>query len=68
MNSTTLHICTSEPLSPIVHFWLLHTAHYAENIVSALLHKVSVLAESVEQKVGVTRRLTYTWWLLRWLG
>ena len=27
--------------NPIVHFWLLHTAHYAENIVSELLVAVT---------------------------
>ena len=54
------------PLNPIVHFWLHHTAHCMEKIVSARLRMGSASAERVGQgEVGeVTRRVTGTWWLL----
>ena len=54
------------PLNPIVHFWLDHTAHCAEKIVSARLRTGSVSAERVgEGEVGgVTGRVLCTWWLL----
>ena len=35
------------PLNPIVHFWLHHTAHCAEKIVSARLRAGSASAERV---------------------
>ena len=54
------------PLNPIVHFWLHHTAHCAEKIVSARLRTGSALAERVGQGEvgGVTGRVLCTWWLL----
>ena len=54
------------PLNPIVHFWLHHTAHYAEQIVSARLRAGSASAERVGQGElgGVTGRVLCTWWLL----
>ena len=54
------------PLNPIVHFWLHHTAHCAEKIVSARLHTGSASAERVGQGAvgGVTGRVLCTWWLL----
>ena len=54
------------PLNPIVHFWLHHTAHCAEKIVSARLRAGSASAERVGQgEVGrVTGRVLCTWWLL----
>ena len=54
------------PLNPIVHFWLHHTAHCAEKIVSTCLHAGSALAERVGQGEmgGVTGRVLCTWWLL----
>ena len=43
------------PLNPIVHFWLHHTAHCAEKIVSARLCAGSASAERVGQgEVGGT--------------
>ena len=53
-------------LNPIVHFWLHHTAHCAERIVSARLRTGSALAERVGQGEmgGVTCRVLCTWWLL----
>ena len=59
-----------------MHFWLHHTAHCAETIVSAHWYTGSVSAERVGQGEvgGVTHRVTYTWWLLGlavktpWLG
>ena len=43
------------PLNPIVHFWLHHTAHCAEKIVSARLRAGSASAERVGQgEVGGT--------------
>ena len=54
------------PLNPIVHFWLHHTAHCAEKIVSARLRAGSASAERVGQGEvgGVTSRVLCTWWLL----
>ena len=54
------------PLNPVVHFWLCHTAHCAEKLVSASLCTGSASAERVEQGEvgGVIRRVLYTWWLL----
>ena len=54
------------PLNPIVHFWLHHTAHCAEKIVSARLRAGSASAERVGQGEvgGVTGRVLCTWWLL----
>ena len=54
------------PLNPIVHFWLHHTAHCAEKIVSARLRAGSAPAEMVGQGEvgGVTGRVLCTWWLL----
>ena len=54
------------PLNPIVHFWLHHTAHCAEKIVSARLRAGSASAERVGQGEvsGVTGRVLYTCWLL----
>ena len=54
------------PLNPIVHFGLHHTAHCAEKIVSAHLHAGSVSAERVGQVEvgGVIGRVLCTWWLL----
>ena len=54
------------PLNPIVHFWLHHTAHCAEKIVSAHLRTGSASAERVGQGEvgGVTGRVLCTWWLL----
>ena len=49
------------PLNPIAHFWLYHTAHHAEKIVSARLRAGSASAERVG---GVIRRVLCTWWLL----
>ena len=49
------------PLNPIVHFWLHHTAHCAEKIVSARLRAGSASAERVG---GVTGGVLCTWWLL----
>ena len=47
--------CLINPLNPIVHFWLHHTVHCAEKVVSR-----------VEQGEvgGVTSRVLCTWWLL----
>ena len=49
-----------------MHFWLHHTEHCAEKIVSARLHASFVSAERVGQGEvdGVTHRVLYTWWLL----
>ena len=63
-------------LNPTVHFWLHHTAHCAEKIISAHLRTGSALAERVGQGEvgGVTHRVLCTWWLLGlavegpWLG
>ena len=57
---------TINPLNPIVHFWLHHTAHCAEKIVSARLRAGSASAERVGQGEvgGVTGRVLCTWWLL----
>ena len=52
---------TINPLNPIVHFWLHHTEHCAEKIVSVCLRAVSASAERVG---GVTGRVLCTWWLL----
>ena len=59
-----------------MHFWLHHTAHCAEKIVSARLRAGSASAERVGQGEvgqgevgGVTGRVLCTWWLLvgtRW--
>ena len=45
------------PLNPIVHFWLHHTAHCAEKMVSVRLHAGSALAKKVGQGEvgGITR-------------
>ena len=53
----------SNPLNPIVHFWLHHTAHCAEKIVSACLRAGSASAERVGQGEvgGVTGRVLCTW-------
>ena len=50
------------PLNPIVHFWLHHTAHCAEKIVSARLRAGSASAERVGQGEvgGVTGRVLCT--------
>ena len=58
-----LFVCTDftiNPLNPIVHFWLHHTAHCAEKIVSARLRAGSASAERVGQGEvgGVTGRST----------
>ena len=55
--------CTNDlnPLNPIVHFWLHHTVHCAEKIVSVRLRAGSASAERVG---GVTGRVLCTWWLL----
>ena len=60
------HVRRINPLNPIVHFWLHHTAHCAEKIVSARLRAGSASAERVGQgEVGeVTGRVLCTWWLL----
>ena len=49
-----------------MHFWLHHTAHCAEKIVSARLRAGSASAERVGQGEvgGVTGRVPCTWWLL----
>ena len=60
---------------PIVHFWLHHTAHCAEKIVSVRCMGCAS-AERVEQGEvgGVIHRVMCTWWLLGfalkgpWLG
>ena len=59
------------PLNPIVHFWLHHTAHCAEKIVSARLRAGSASAERVGQGEvgqgevgGVNGRVVCTLWLL----
>ena len=54
------------PLNPIVHLWLLHTVHCAENIVSAHWCAGYELAERVGQGEvgGITRRVLCTWQLL----
>ena len=53
------------PLNPIVRFWLHHTAHCAEKIVSARLRTGSASAERVGQGEvgGVIGRVVCTWWL-----
>ena len=50
-------------INPIVHFWLHHTAHCAEKIVSAHLCAGSASAERVGQGEvgGVTHRVLCTW-------
>ena len=50
----------------VVHFWLHHTAHCAEKIVSARLRAGSASAERVGQGEvgGVTGRVLCKWWLL----
>ena len=40
------------PLNPIVHFWLHHTAHCAEKIVSVRLRAASASAERVGSPLG----------------
>ena len=54
------------PLNPIVHFWLHHTVHCAEKMVSARLCVGSVSAERMGQGEvgGVFRRVLCTWQLL----
>ena len=54
------------PLNPIVHFWLHHTAHCTEKIVSVCWRAGSASAERVGQGEvgGVTRRVLCTWQLL----
>ena len=49
----------SFPLNPIVYFWLHHTAHHTEKIVSAPAERVGQ-----GEVGGVTRRVLYTWQLL----
>ena len=63
---TTLVAAFLNPLNPIVHFWLHHTAHCAERIVSACLRAGSTSAKRVGQGEvgGVTGRVLCTWWLL----
>ena len=53
------------PLNPIVHFWLHHTAQ-KRYIVSVRLHAGSASAERVGQGElgGVTHRVLCMWWLL----
>ena len=65
-NLTRLSPACVNPLNPIVHFWLHHTAHCAEKIVSARLRAGSASAERVGQGEvgGVTGRVLCTWWLL----
>ena len=65
-NLTRCLIQIFNPLNPIVHFWLHHTAHCAEKIVSARLRAGSASAERVGQGEvgGVTGRVLCTWWLL----
>ena len=60
------YVLSFNPLNPIVHFWLHHTAHCAEKIVSARLRAGSASAERVGQGEvgGVTGRVLCTWWLL----
>ena len=62
----TTEVLRINPLNPIVHFWLHHTAHCAEKIVSAHLRAGSASAERVGQGEvgGVTCRVLCTWWLL----
>ena len=64
--SLKLHSDYLNPLKPIVHFWLHHTAHCTEKIVSASLRAGSASAERVGQGEvsGVTCMVTCTWWLL----
>ena len=51
--------------NPIVHFWLHHTAHYAEKIVSAHLWASGSEERVGQEEVGgVTGRVLCTWWLL----
>ena len=56
----------NNPLNPIVHFWLHHTVHCAEKIVSACMRAGSASAKRVGQGEvgGVTGRVLCTWWLL----
>ena len=64
--TATINTLWFNPLNPIVHFWLHHTAHCAEKIVSERLRAGSVSAERVGQGEvgGVTGRVLCTWWLL----
>ena len=50
----------------IVHFWLHHTAHCAEMMVSMCLHvgRPSVDRVGQGEVAGVTCKVTCTWWLL----
>ena len=64
------------PLNPIVHFWLHHTAHCAEKIVSARYACWFCVSRKGGTGGGgwVIRRVACTWWLLDlavkvpWLG
>ena len=66
LDLTCNKIVDFNPLNPIVHFWLHHTAHCAQKIVSARLRAGSASAERVGQGEvgGVTGRVLCTWWLL----
>ena len=56
LSPSSMSVCNNiNPLNPIVHFWLHHTAHCAEKIVSARLRAGSASAERVGQgEVGGT--------------
>ena len=62
------------PLNPIVHFWLYHTAHSATRAGSASAEKVGQGEVGQGEVGGVICRVTCTWWLLGlavkvpWLG
>ena len=59
------------PLNPIAHFWLHHTAHCAG---SASVERVGQGEVGQGEVGGVIHRVTCTWWLLGlavkvpWLG
>ena len=59
LDTVIIEVSSVNPLNPIVHFWLHHTAHCAEKIVSARLRAGSASAERVGQGEvgGVTSRL-----------
>ena len=64
---TRLCICKlPNPLNPIVHFWLHHSAQCAEKIISACYVDGSASAKRVGQGKmgGFTRSVTCAWWLL----
>ena len=62
------------PLNPIMHFWLHHTVHCTEKIVSTPVASASAERVGQGEVGGVTCRVTCTWWLLGlavkapWLG